>query len=201
MQSKSLLIAIAAFAVTATGVHAYGGTKVLNRVGLNKDQIEALRYAHELKAMGDHTAARDHLLAANINEETLHAMQQATKISRMAIHEALEANDYEAFKIAIADSPLADIITTKADFLQFKAAHELRERKERGMSYEAGQRIESHTARLHRYEDMKQKSSTWFDFSDEQRAALQVARQGNDRGTIQAIFDEAGVEYQPHMKR
>lgn len=201
MQSKSLLIAIAAFAVTATGVHAYGGTKVLNRVGLNKDQVEALRYAHELKAMGDHTAARDHLLAANITEDTLHAMQNATKIARLAIHEALEANDYEAFKIAIADSPLADIITSEADFLQFKAAHELRERKERGLMRQEEVLVEKRMSKQRHQEALRQAPPAWFDFSDEQRAALQVARQANDRETMQAIFDEAGVEYQPHMRQ
>ena len=49
MQSKSLLIAIAAFAVTTTGVQAYGGTKILNRAGLSENQIEAIEEARELK--------------------------------------------------------------------------------------------------------------------------------------------------------
>lgn len=200
MQSKSLLIAIAAFAVTATGVHAYGGTNVLNRAGLNKNQVEAIRQAHELKAMGDHTAARDRLLAANITEETLHTMQQATKIARLAIHEALEASDYEAFKIAIADSPLADIITSEDDFLQFKAAHDLREKNELGMLHQHELMAEKRMFKKLHQEAQKQESPVWFDFTDEQRAALQVARQANDRETIQAIFDEAGVEHQPHMR-
>ncbi len=61
MQSKSLLIAIAAFAVTATGVQAYGGMKILEKAGLSEEQISAFETARELRQSGDIAGARDAL--------------------------------------------------------------------------------------------------------------------------------------------
>ena len=188
MQSKSFLIAIAAFAVTATGVHAYGGNKMLQRAGLSKDQVNAVEQAQALRAAGDVTAARDTLATAGITEDTLRSLHTTAEQTRSAAHEALAAGDYETFKAAVADSPLADLITTEADFDQFRAAHEFRHASDR-QKVRVGQR------------DLQQKpakqsvrSPFLSELSDEQRDALRVARQANDRATIQAIFDEAGIE-------
>lgn len=190
MQSKSLLIAIAAFAVTATGVHAYSGPQMMNRVGLTKVQKDAIEEAQELRAAGDHTAARDRLVAAGITDEHLRAMYRVANETRTAIHQAIQDKDYEAFKKAVAGLPLADIVTSEADFKQFCEAHELRE-KEPGMMRGVGAMY-----RQHRAENLVPIAAQ---FTNEQREALRVARQSNDRATIQAIFDEAGFEYR-HAK-
>ncbi len=192
MQSKSLLIAIAAFAVTATGVHAYGGTAVLERAGLSEVQISAFEAAREFRAAGDLDAARDVLVEAGIDEDTLRSVHQAAHAVRQSMRTALQAGDYEAFKEVIADSPLADIITTEADFVQFKEAHALRTAGEwedakeilDELGVEPNQRHGYHKA-FHRH-PLKE-------LNEEQRAALQVARQANDRATMQAILDEAGI--------
>lgn len=62
--SKSLLIAVAALAVTATGAYAYTGD-------LTEEQRTALTEARELRQAGDFTAARDKLLEAGFDESTL----------------------------------------------------------------------------------------------------------------------------------
>ena len=185
MQSKSLLIAIAAFAVTTTGVSAYGNS-VINRAGLSKDQAVAIEEAHELRAAGNLLAARDRLAAAGINEEMLRSLHAAANEVRIAVHEAVEAGDYEAFQAAVADSPLADIITSEADFKQFREAHELRKQ---GMG--------SAAASLAGHHHGIAPERPWFhhiELTDDQRAAFQVAKQANDRATMQAILDEAGLE-------
>lgn len=197
MQSKSLLIAIAAFAVTATGVHAYGGTKLLDQAGLSEEQVSAIEEAQELRATGDFMAARDKLVEAGVNEETLHSIREATRAARSSMHEALEDGDYEAFRTAIADSPLADIITSKTDFEQFKEAHELRQAGE----FEAAQALlsdlglEGHDRKGHRFLPHR---NILNELTEEQREALRVAKQANDKETMKAIFDEAGVTHHRH---
>ncbi|MEY3783774.1 MAG: hypothetical protein RLZZ230_96 [Candidatus Parcubacteria bacterium] len=200
MYSKSLLIAIAAFAVTATGVHAYSGTKLLDRAGLSEDQVTAMEEARGLRASGDYTAARDKLVKAGITEDTLLSVHRVASEAKNAINEALKNNDYEAFKLAIADSPLADIITSPEDFKQFKEAHDLRQSGEIEQAEEIMDElgVEGHRnmfgGGMHR---------TYFleSLTDDQREALSVARQANDRSTMQAILDEAGVDLYPqhHM--
>jgi hypothetical protein len=193
MQSKSLLIAVAAFAVTATGVHAYGGSTMLNRAGLTKDQAAAIEEAQELRATGDFVAARDKLAAAGITEETLQAMHKASKQTRSAVQEAIAAGDYLAFKAAAADSPLADIVTTKEDFQQLVEVHELRRI---GQLEATLNPADPGAGRKHGLPANRQ-SAVWEELSDEQHEALRVARQANDRATIQAIIDEAGITGYP----
>lgn len=134
MNSKSLLIPVAAFAVAVTGVQAFN-TAVLEEAGLTDDQIEAFEEAKELRKDGDRDGARDVLSNAGIDEETLKSLREAMREHRAErrelIHEALENNDYDAFQDAVEGSPLADIITTEDDFEIFKEAHELREAGER----------------------------------------------------------------------
>lgn len=130
MNPKSLLIPIAAFAVTVTGAQAFN-SDVLVRAGLDETQIAAFEQARELRKGGDKEGARDVLIEAGVDENTVAAVRDAMHKERDAMHEAmeiaLEANDYDAFKTAIEGSPLADIITTEADFLLFKEAHDHRE--------------------------------------------------------------------------
>jgi len=88
MQSKALLIAVAAFAVTATGVHAFGDT-LLTKAGLNQEQITAVHEARELKKAGDFVAARDLLADAGITEDEIRAIH---KQARFAQPEPIGAN-------------------------------------------------------------------------------------------------------------
>jgi hypothetical protein len=195
MQSKYLLLAVAAFAVTATGVNAYGGTKAFTRAGLSEDQVDAIEEAQELRSNGDFIAARDTLVEAGITEETLRSIRQAAKESRSAMHEALEEDDYEAFIAAVKDSPLGDIITTEADFIQFKEAHELKRAGEREKAEEMLEElgIEPKDKPRHGHHGKRHHHFT-TELTDEQRDALRMARQSNDKETVEAILEEAGVE-------
>lgn len=130
MNGKSLLIPIAAFALTVTGAQAFS-TDVLEKAGLSEEQISAFEEAKELREEGDKDGARDILAEAGVDQDTMESIRQAMKeehhAHKTAVDEAVEAGDYEAFKDAIQDSPLADIITSEADFELFVEAHEHRE--------------------------------------------------------------------------
>ena len=130
MKAKSLLIPVAAFAVTVTGAHAFS-TSVLEEAGLSNDQISAFEEAHELRKEGDRDAARDVLVEAGVDAETMEAVREAMREHRSerreAVHDAVANNDYDAFKEAVADSPIAEIVDSEADFELFVEAYELRE--------------------------------------------------------------------------
>jgi hypothetical protein len=194
MQSKSLLIAIAAFAVTATSVHAYGGNKMLIRAGLSDEQVSAIQEAQELSRVGDFTAARDKLAEAGVTEETLLFIQKEARETREIIRQALEDEDYSAFKEAIADSPLADLITSQDDFVQYCEAHKLRLlgewSKSREILNELGVDALKPKSQRHLF-----RSDFLTSLTDEQREAFMVAKQANDRSTMQAILDEAGAGF------
>jgi hypothetical protein len=195
MQSKSLLIAIAAFAVTATGVHAYGGGEILNRAGLSEEQVTAFEKARELREGGDFVAARDKLVEAGVDEETLRLIREAGQGVKNKMRETVKEGDYEAFKKTIADSPLADIITSEAYFEQFKEVHSLK----RSGEWEAAQTLlmELGVERMSQghYEQPFRPSSLNEELSKGQWEALGVARQSNDRETITAILDEFGINH------
>lgn len=191
MQSKSLLIAIAAFAVTATGAQAYVGTQNFSQLGLSTQQVQAFSQARDLRRKGEVEKARDVLLEAGVTEDTLSTLRTATHTSHQAVHEAVLANDYEAFKLAIVGTPLADIITTEADFADFKKAHDL---KSEGKISEAKELygelgLKGKGMGMGRHHKMHLPELT-----KEQKDALLVARQSNDIETIRAILVEAGVE-------
>ena len=126
MNPKSLLIPVAAFAVAVTGVQAFN-SDVLQEAGLSADQITAFVTAKELRQEGDRDGARDVLAEAGIDEEAMQSVREVMRekrgAHRAAIHDALDSNDFEAFRIAVEGSPLADIVTTEADFEHFKEAH------------------------------------------------------------------------------
>ena len=79
MKSKPFLIAVAAFAVTASGVQAFGSAELLEKAGLNEKQITAFETAREKRQAGDFGAARDVLLEAGIDETVLHSVHEASK--------------------------------------------------------------------------------------------------------------------------
>jgi hypothetical protein len=130
MQAKTLLIPIAAFALSATGVSAFN-SEILEKAGLTQEQISAFETAHELRKEGDRDAARDVLSQAGIDLETMESVREVMHAHkdamRTAIDIAVDNGDYEAFLKAIEGSPLADIVTSQDDFKLFSQAHELHE--------------------------------------------------------------------------
>lgn len=189
MQSKSLLIAIAAFAVTATGAQAYVGTKNFSQLGLSTQQVEAFTQARDLRRKGEVEKARDVLLEAGVTEDTLASLRTATHAPHQAVHEAVLANDYEAFKEAIVDTPLADIIITEADFVEFKKAHDLKTEGKISEAKDIFGDLGMPGKKMGRHHKMFRLP----ELTTEQRDALLVARQANDQETMKAILVEAGI--------
>jgi hypothetical protein len=198
MNSKSLLIAIAAFAVTASGAQAYVGTKTLTRAGLSTEQISALEEARSLRAEGEVEKARNVLVEAGVDEAALAAIREAARAAREAMHEAIDAGDFVAFREAVIDTPLADIITTEADFELFREAHELRAKGKHGEAREILDELGvpeftgAHKGLGHGHGHGHGRRGDRPALSDEQRDALRAARQANDMATVRAILDEAG---------
>lgn len=191
MQSKSLLIAIAAFAVTATGAQAYVGTSQLQKAGFTTVQIEALLEARELKAQGEDKKARDKLLEAGVDEEKMKKLRLLSHHSHKKLHEVVLSGDYEAFKEMVRDTPLNDIITSKENFEQFKTALELKQQGE----YKEARIVFDELGIKGRlgHEKHHRNHKGWLDLSLEQQDALMVARQSNDKETIKEILREAGL--------
>jgi len=126
------MIPVAAFAVTVTGASAFN-SDMLSKidVDLTDSQVSALEVAHEMQTDGsDRNEVKTFLEDAGLDKDTMKEIKDATRAvrgeQREAVHTALENDDYDAFKAAIADVPLADAIGSEADFATFKAAHELR---------------------------------------------------------------------------
>lgn len=194
MQSKSLLIAIAAFAVTATSAQAYVGTRYLAAAGLTTAQQSALEEARTLRRQGETEKARDVLLEAGLDEGALESLREAARAAHEALHKAINDEDYEAFKVAIEGTPLADIITTEADFKLFVKAHSLR----RDGDHEEAKEILDGLGVVEPHGGYKKGffggHGPLADLSEEQRDALRAARQANDDETVKAILKEAGID-------
>lgn len=201
MQSKSLLIAIAAFAVTATGVQAYGGSDLLVKAGLSQEQISAFETAREKRQSGDISGARDTLVKAGVDEEILQAMHRASKESRDALRQALEKGDYEAFKTAVAGTPLAGSVDTEADFKLFVQAHLLKEdgkwEEAKKILDELGVKPPQHHFVMSQHHPMGM-GRHMQDLTPEQQSALEVARKANDKEAVRAILQETGMTIPSH---
>jgi hypothetical protein len=202
MKSKPFLIAIAAFAVTATGVQAYQGTQILERAGLNDEQIEAFEAARELKEAGKYKAARDTLLEAGVNEDVIKSVHKALHEQRDAIHDAVMAEDYEAFKEAVAGTPLQEAVDSEDDFKRFITAHDLREagkwNEAKVILDDLGIEPPQRMSGMGRGKGMMGRPDFLNDLTDEQRDALEVAKKANDKEAVKAILKEAGVERPQH---
>jgi hypothetical protein len=193
MQSKSLLIAIAAFAVTATGAQAYVGTHYSQQLGLSSVQVQAFQQARDLRRKGEVEKARDVLVQAGVDEDTMASLRHA---SHEAIHEAVAQNDFAAFQAAVKDTPLFDLVNTEADFALFKQAHEL---KENGKFVEAKLILDDiglqvKLGKRHAYGRFY--GGAFPGLTDEQKDALLVAKQANDKETVEEILREAGISEQ-----
>lgn len=204
MKAKSILIPLAAFALTVTTAQAFN-SEVLVRAGLTDEQIEAFEEARELREEGDRDGARDVLVEAGVDEETLRkvhdAMHEYRDERRTAIDEAVENNDYEAFKEAITGSPLADIITSETDFEKFSEAHQLRQEGDneaaRDIMDELGFEPPRHGDGMMEGEERGEgfgKAHLFDSLTDEQRDALETAKEANDKNAMKAILEEAGIE-------
>ena len=203
-KSTSLFIAVAAFAVTASGVHAFSSPELLIKAGLSDDQVVAIQEAQELKATGDMAAAKETLEAAGITKETMRQIREVAKEAKQAVRDALEAGDYQAFKAVIVDSPLEELVTNEADFNQFMAAHELRREGDtdaaRAIFTELGIDRSDHA---HKYSKKHRglQAEAREQLTDEQREALEIAHRANDKEAVRAIFAEAGIELAEKGKR
>lgn len=188
MNSKYILIAIAAFAVTTSGVHAYVGNKSLTRAGLSEQQILAIETAHKYKKRGKLEEARNTLLEAGITDETLKDVQAVVSDIRAKIIQSLIDDDFEMFKLMVRNTPLGDLVLSTDDFQIFKEAYS------HSVSGGLGEAVKL-------YKDEKKLTSSKLNdknphslLSDSQREALHVARRANDRETMKAILKEAGAE-------
>lgn len=198
MNSKSLLIAIAAFAVTATGAQAFVGTNYLAQAGLTQTQIEAFTQARELRMKGKSEEARDLLLEAGLDEEAIDSIRAAAKAAHEAVHDAIESRDFAAFRTAIEGTPLYDIITTEEDFKLFVEAHDLRAEgkyaEARDILDELGVPARTSKPGMGHGGRGMMGGSHLIDLTEEQRDALRAARQANDKETVREILREAGID-------
>jgi hypothetical protein len=191
---KTILIPLAAFAVTVTGASAFN-SDMLKRAGLNDDQIAAFEEAKELKESGDKEKARDVLIAAGVDEDVIKQVREAMREHADAVKEAIEDNDYSDFRVAVAGSPLADIINTEADFDRLVEAHEFMQSGDK----EAAKDIFDDLGFPHWGFFGKFKTEHDFEFmsrfSNEQQAELREAMADGDKERVREIFAEAGVEW------
>jgi len=197
MQSKSLLIALAAFAVTTTGAQAHVSNKYFNQAGLTSSQVQALSQARNLRQKGEIEKARDVLMGAGVTQETIDSLRHATRSAQSDIDVAIEKEDFSSFRQAILGTPLYDIINTEADFAHFREVHAL---KAEGKYIEARElmsdlgfesKIQNRTNRFYRPE-------RYVELSDNEKEAIGAAKQANDPQTVQAILKEAGFETNKH---
>lgn len=199
MNSKSLLIAIAAFAVTTTGAQAFSDSSFLRQSGLDEVQVEAFSEARELRLKGKNDEARDVLLKAGVNEKTMRSLRLSAKPVHKAIEQAIQARDFEAFKEAVKGTPLYDLVTTASDFLQFVEAHDLRSAgkvaESRTILHGLGIDTPSRNGQTLSRHGWRFSKNLLIDdgLSEAERDALRVARQANDTETIDRILADAGV--------
>jgi len=212
MNSKSLLIAIAAFAVTTTGAHAYIGTKQLQRAGLSPEQVSAFVEARSLVESGDANKARDILLSAGVGEDAINRLAKAKNYSLEVLQVALDNNDFAAFRTAVEGTPLYDLILTEADFADFIAAHRMWQEGETKAARKAFGALGVDGQGLRFYEHNRPpkqgsgagmkygRSPLWSELSLAEQAVYREALRANDKETALAILDKAGVAY-PRDKR
>ncbi len=129
---KQIFIPVAALAITASAASAFTGGDMLEKLNISLTDTEtaALEEAREIRETA-HEEAKAVLEKAGITDERMKeihgAMREAHKAEREAVRAAVEANDYEAFKTAVTNSPMATEIDTAEKFAKLVEAHELRE--------------------------------------------------------------------------
>ncbi len=123
---KHIIVPVAAFAVTATAASAFGPGMLSNLgVDLTETQIEAIEEARKLHRDGDLEGAQEVLEDAGLDEAILDKLHDASREQRDAVRTAIENDDYDAFSSLVTEGPLAEVITSKADFEKLVEAHTL----------------------------------------------------------------------------
>ncbi len=126
------MIPLAALAITVTSASAFTGTDWISKLDLDLTDSEkaALEDAATIRQEAEEEA-KAVLEAAGLDETDMQSIHEAMHEAREAEHadmkEAIEANDYDAFLAAVADTPMADKIDSEEAFAKFVEAHELRE--------------------------------------------------------------------------
>lgn len=129
---KHIMIPMAAFAITVSGASAFTGTDWISKleVDLSEEQVVALERAEEIRQTANEEAKKV-LTDAGLDETKMRAihdaMREIHKANHEAMHKAIKAEDFEAWKEAAAETPLSEKITSEADFSKLVEAHELRE--------------------------------------------------------------------------
>jgi len=124
------VLAVAAFALSASSANAFYNQEFLTRAGLSDQQVVALQEARELRRLGELDAARDTLLEAGIDVPILNNLRFAHR-ERQLPHRHW----------------LREQITTE--------------------------------------------------LTEDEQEALRVARAANDRETVRAILEAAGIDLPP----
>jgi len=127
---KQIMIPVAAFAVTVTGASAFNSDMLQELdINLTDTEISALEEAHEVR-QESREEAKEILEDAGIDQtrhqEIREAMHEARDEHRAAMHEVIEAGDYDAF-LEVADEKMLENIDSEADFDQLVEAQALRE--------------------------------------------------------------------------
>lgn len=193
MLMKTLLIPLAAFAVTVTGASAFNGD-MLKRAGLNDDQIAAFEEAKELRESGDKEAARDVLLAAGVDEDVIKQVREAMREHKNDIHSAIAAKDYEAFKEAIRGSAFTDMIDSEAEFDKLVEAYELMQDGDREGAKDIFDELGLPGLGIDKFGHKMMRANFMANLSDEQKEALKEAMEDKDRERVREILAEAGVD-------
>lgn len=192
MLMKTLLIPLAAFAVTVTGASAFSGD-MLKRAGLDDEQIAAFEEAKELKEAGEKEAARDVLIAAGVDETVIKQVREAMREHHSDIHSAIANKDYEAFKAATEGSPFADMISGIEEFNRLVEAHELMKSGNKAAAKDIFEELGVPGPRMNHFKD-RLKSTFMDSLSAEQKEEIKEAMENKDHERVREIMAEVGIE-------
>lgn len=127
---KQIMIPVAAFAVTVAGASAFNGDWIEKAEGLTNEQKSAL---DEVRTMHEEVKEKSEALLESVGLDRekmkeLHSeMMENRKVEMEKVRSAIETKDYEAFKLAVGYTKMAEAIDSEAKFNQLVEAHELRE--------------------------------------------------------------------------
>ncbi|OGG41791.1 hypothetical protein A2837_01085 [Candidatus Kaiserbacteria bacterium RIFCSPHIGHO2_01_FULL_46_22] len=194
MNLRSVLIPVAAFAVTVTGASAFN-SELLQKAGLTEDQISAFEEAKELREAGDLDAARDVLEEAGVDEGVMERLRDTMHGHHKALRAAIEDNDYEAFREAIEGSPLADIINTEEEFERFVEAHNLIKNGDKESAKEIFDDLGIEGPGKHIKMFNGDKEPPFFEqLTDEQKEELKAAFESRDHDKVKELLASYGIE-------
>lgn len=136
MKSKYIVVPTAAFLMTAGTAFAFNG-ELLEKIELDllAAKLEALETAHELRHEGNRQEARAVIQEASLTRAEMKRIHEAVRAHRLAVREqikeALYADSYTAFREAISETRLSDLINSEEAYEEFARAHDLLKSGER----------------------------------------------------------------------